>query len=306
VPDGPARQRVRCPYCATIFIVPGADATIPDVPPARRPPAPDKPKRAENPRPAAIKRSAPPSVKPSAPKVVPGITKAAPSTPKILRKAARMPMGLLIGLGAGLAGMFLLMIGGFILWLVLRSSGEPHAIEAVAAANGDRPAPEGAMQMARGPQAVPEAPPAAEGDEEFVDLPERDEVVQTVGGLNPEPQPAGGAPAPPAVRPRVAITGVRAASMGGRPGVSFEISYRFEQGAPVPGMRYGWVIVTQHRRAFKLTLNADALHEQGTLRGHLRFVKSNVDAPFRIFLIAEMPGDQGMKEEKISNEMTIR
>jgi hypothetical protein len=217
---------------------------------------------------------------------------------------------LLIGLGVGLAGMFLMLIGGVVLWLVLRSTDapvatEPQGIASVGGANGARPAPEGALQMARAPQAVPEAPPAAEGDEEFVDLPERDEVVQTVGGLNPEPNAGAAAPGMPAVRPKIAITSARAVRVVGRPGVNFEINYRFEQGAPVEGMRYGWVIVTRRRGAYKLTLTADRLHPQGTLTGRLGLVTSNLDAPFRIYLIAEMPGDQGMKEEKISNEMTI-
>ena len=321
VPDGPARQRVRCPYCAAIFIVPAPDVTIPDFPPARGPATSDKLQRADPPRPVAVKRSAPPGIKPSTPKAAPTTPKAAsgaakilpkvPSAPKVLRKVARLPLGVLIGLGVGCAGMFMLLMGAVVLWLVLRStgappSGEPQALEAVGTPNGDRLAPEASRQMARAPQAVPEATPTAEGDEVFVDLPERDEVVQTVGGLNPDPQPGEGGPGAPAVRPKIAITGARAARGGGRPGVYFEITYRFEQGAPAPGMRYGWVVVTRRRGAYKMPLTADKLHEQGTLSGHLKFVTSNLDAPFRIFLIAEMPGGQGMKEEKISNEMTIR
>ncbi len=310
VPDGPARQRVRCPYCATIFMVSNPDATIPEAAPTKRPPTSVQPPRIEKPRPSAVKRSAPPSIKASTPKSTPAAPKSVSRTGKILRKAAGLPMGLLIGVAAGVAGMFLFLVGGVVLWLVLRSpatgpSGESQTIETVAA-KGDPLAPEASRQMVRGSQAVPEAPPAAEGGEEFVDLPEREEVVQTVGGLNPDPKPGEGAPDAPAVRPKIAITSARAVRVGGRPGVYFEINYRFEQGAPRPGMRYGWVIVSQRRGAFMLRLTADSLREQGTLKGHLRNVTSNLDAPFRIFLVAEVPGDQGTKEEKISNEMTIR
>jgi hypothetical protein len=145
---------------------------------------------------------------------------------------------------------------------------------------------------------VPDAP-AVEGDEQFVDLPAREEGIPEVAGLNPGPAAAG-------ERPRIALTGGRATRVAGRPGLYFQINYRFEKGAPAAGQRYSWVIATARGRAFKLGLSPGALQAQGTLSGHLPFVAGRVDAPYRTYLILDALGQPGGAEEKISEELTIR
>ena len=223
------------------------------------------------------------------------------------RKSSRLPVGLLVGLGVGAFGLFIVIVGGgLLIWLARPSSSSKTSTDSeVAQANADAGAPL-AAPFAAGPRAVPDAP-ADEGNEEFVDLPERGEAIPGVAGLNPEhPQGEAGAPAPPVGAPRVALTNGRVQRVSRRPGLFFHINYRFEQGAPAGTMRYSWVIFTAHGRAFQQRLAPGTLAQQGSLEGQI--LANRADAPFRTFLMAEMvvPGRPGLQQVKISDELTFR
>jgi hypothetical protein len=244
---------------------------------------------------------------------------AAPSrarrAPDVGRKSSGLPVGLLIGGAVVLGGLFLLLFaGGVIAWFLLRSP-TPDAgdaplatIKPVEPGNAPPPVPEAARQITAAPQAVPEAPAAADAGEEFVDLPERGENMPGVAGLKPDqPQGPGGPPGMPVGRQRVALTNARAVRVPGRSGMVFQVDYRFEEGMPAGGLRYHWVIVTARGQAFKQSLGAGQLRDQGTLQGRA-LGAGWVQGPYQTYLAVEVlvPGRAGLQDVKISDVLTIR
>jgi LSD1 subclass zinc finger protein len=285
-PDGPPGQRVRCPFCKTVFTVEMDAANAPDVVPAESPPKQMMQKDIDL-RSAPPRRDAPPP-------------KRERSEPEVACKSSALPVGLLIGAGVGVLGLFLLLAGGLALAWLFRSSSSPTpnppTSEEIARADG----PELARLNNAGPQAVPDAPPRADGDEEFVDLPERAEDIPGVAGLNPEPHEDAGMAGE---RPRVAITRGRTLRRTGMRGTFFQIDYRFVKGAPAAGAHYGWVIVTARGQSYKQSLSPGTLRQQGTLQGQAPVGIRPGDSPYRMFLVLELPG---LQEEKISDELVIR
>ena len=276
-PDGPPGQRVRCPFCGTAFTVKEA---APEVVPVQPPPKQMLQRDADL-RSAPPRREAPPP-------------RREPVEPEVARKSSALPVGLLIGGGVGVLGLFLLLAGGIALALLLNSSGSsPQTSEKSVMAQANEP-PHG------DPQAVPDAPPPADGGEEFVDLPERGEDIPGVAGLNPEPKEGAGIAGE---RPRVAITRGLTQRRAGQVHTFFRIDYRFVQGAPAAGVRYGWVIVTAHGRSYKQSLNPGTLRQQGTLQGQAPIGNRPGDSPYRTYLVIELPG---LQEEKISDELVLR
>jgi len=289
---------MRCPKCASIFAL-GDAAEIAEEAPARRP--------LENERLQSGK-----DYKPSAPRAVP------PSRERREREVERKPsgvsVGLLVGVGVVVGGMFLLLVGGgAALWFLFSRSEDGVSVsnsppmEAMAPADLAPPVPQAARQAAAAPQAVPEAP-AADVGEEFVDLPERGEDMPGVAGLKPEqPQGPGGPPGMPGARPRVALLNGRAGRVPGRTGIAFQVEYRFEQGVPAGTLRYSWVILTARGQAYKQRLTAGQLQNQGTLQGRV-LGAGWTQGPYQTYLAVEMlvPGRPGLQEEKISEVLTIR
>ncbi|HEY7314383.1 MAG TPA: hypothetical protein VH643_33855 [Gemmataceae bacterium] len=276
-PDGPPGQRVRCPFCGTAFTVKEA---APEVVPVQPPPKQMLQRDADL-RSAPPRREAPP---PRRERV----------EPEVARKSSALPVGLLIGGGVGVLGLFLLLAGGIALALLLKSSGsspQTSAKSVVAQAN----------EPPRGdPQAVPDAPPPADGGEEFVDLPERSEAIPGVAGLNPEPKEGAGMAGE---RPHIAITRGRSLRRTGMAGTFFAIEYRFVKGAPAAGAHYAWVILTARGQKFTQRLTPGTLLPQGTLQGRAPTGLQPGDAPYRMFLVLELPG---LPEEKISDELVLR
>jgi uncharacterized Zn finger protein (UPF0148 family) len=297
-PDGPTTQRVRCPFCGHTFTVEPKPAAVPKAASAARPRMEEATRPADDFDIAAARRG--PLPKPKRDAV------AARSEPQVtVRKSSHLPVGLLVGLGVGVFGLFILVVGGGVLiWLASSAgSSETSTNSEVAQAKSSEAGPGQAGPFAAGPRAVPDAP-ANQGDEEFVDLPERGEAIPGVAGLNPEPSQ--GEAGAPAGAPRVVLTGGRAQQMSRQAGLVFHVNYRFEQGAPVATMRYGWVIFTARGRAFIQRLAPGTLAQQGSLEGQIQ--TNRAEAPFRTFLIAEMavPGRPGLQQVKISDEMTFR
>ena len=316
-PDSTTSQRVKCPFCGHVFTVEPKPVAVPKAAPpppqARKEEARQeallaptvylndpisRPRMEEATQPAgdfeivSARRGSMPKPK----------SDAAPARndPQVVaRKSSSLPVGLLVGVGFGAFGLFILLIGGgLLIWLAISSSSsKPSTSTEIAQAKV-----EAGLQQT-GPRAVPDAP-ADEGDEEFVDLPEHGEAIPGVAGLNPE-QPQGEA-GPPAGAPRVVLTNGQAQRVRGRPGLIFRVRYRFEQGAPVATTRYSWVIFTARSRAFIQRLAPGTLAQQGALEGQI--LTNPTEAPFRTFLIAEMavPGRPGLQQVKISDEMTFR
>ncbi len=297
-PDGAPRQRVRCPFCASVFMVEARNAP-PSKAVSARPPDRDMLQTGKDVRPAS--RRSPPTIRTH-------------DEPVVTRKSSGVPVGLLIGLGVGVAGLFFLLIGGgAVLWFVLSRSSDPPPpvpppVEVVAQVVPAPAVAEPARQVVPAAQAVPEAPAAVEGAEEFVDLPERGEAMPGVAGLNPE-QPQGGVPGPgmPGARPRVALSNGRAVRVVGRAGMSFQVDYRFEQSTPQAAARYKWVILTARGKVFPISLTAAQLQASGTLQAR-GLGATSIDAPYQTFLAIEVsvPGRLGIQVEKISDVLTIR
>jgi hypothetical protein len=221
--------------------------------------------------------------------------------PEVVHKSPALPVGLLVGAGIGVLGLCLLSAGGLSLAWLFRSSESPAPRPPVAdeIVQADLPGPAAARPNG-GPQAVPDAPPPADGGEEFVDLPERGEDIPGVAGLNPEPHEGAGMPGE---RPRVAITRGLVMRRAGQTRTLFQIDYRFVQGAPAAGVRYGWVIRTARGQSYKQTLAPGMLRQQGTLQGQAPVGIRPGDSPYHTFLVIELPG---LQEEKISDELVIR
>jgi predicted Zn finger-like uncharacterized protein len=295
-PDGPLGQRVRCPSCGDAFLLKEEAAPIPEVLPARPPAEKQWLQTSKSTRPSLPRHDALPPRRER-------------RKPEVVRKSSGAPVALIVGICAGVFGLFVLIAGGIALALILRSSDDSAsstpAGQPMAQANPPLAPPPPGLEPARqniaGPQAIPDAPPAIEGSEEFVDLPERGENMPGVAGLNPEP-PAQ-APGAPSVRPRVVLTRGLAMRRTGQARMTFEVSYRFVQGAPTPGVRYIWVIAPARGPSYKLTLSPGVLQPQGTLSGPPPVSPNSLNSPYRIYLTMALPGTP---EEIISNELTIR
>ena len=195
VPDSPTSQRVRCPFCGNIFSVEPKAVAVPKAAPPPRPRMEEATQRAHDFEIVSARRGPMPK-----PRRDPAPVRKEPQVEA--RKSSRLPVGLLVGLGVGAFGLFIVIVGGgLLIWLARPSSSSKTSTDSeVAQANAEAGAPL-AAPFAAGPRAVPDAP-ADEGNEEFVDLPERGEAIPGVAGLNPEhPQGEAGAPAPPVRRP---------------------------------------------------------------------------------------------------------
>jgi hypothetical protein len=105
----------------------------------------------------------------------------------------------------------------------------------------------------------------------------------------------------------VVLSGGTAQRAPGRPGMVFQVKYRFTEGAPAQGgVRYNWIIQTARGQSFKRTLTALDLRPEGTLEGRATGTVW-IDGPYRTYLAVEklVPG-RGLQEEKLSEVLTIR
>jgi hypothetical protein len=314
VPDTAQGKKVRCPHCQEIS--PVAARNPPAVLRERQDEAIARQPRAKS-HSGSMQKAIPPRISDVAGRAAPraGGEREAPSSSGISL------MLVLLGLGAALFGLFIVVGGGLLMWFLLRSSPslpvlpppaeavvavEERPAAAVQAAPAVAPANERpAIPGAEAARLMPEAPAVADGEEQFFDLPERN-AAEGAADAGPPPVPGNPPPVVPGAKVRVTLSNGRAGRMIGRPGTTFEVSYRFEQGSPtMAGVRYSWVIVTARGRSFKQTLSAAVLRAEGTLQGQA-LGSLWADAPYRTFLVIErlVPGS-GWQEERISDVLVI-
>jgi hypothetical protein len=157
---------------------------------------------------------------------------------------------------------------------------------------------------------TPRALPAGNGEEQFVDLPERNEGLNQIAGLTPPggaDEPAMGGERPAGSLP-VTLSNGSAMRIPGRPGMAFRVDYQVNPGQmPSGATRYAWVIVTNGGR-FTQTLPLTALRGvKGTLSGQAPGA-AFLGGPYRSYLAVQrlVPGKLGFQEERISDILVFR
>jgi hypothetical protein len=152
--------------------------------------------------------------------------------------------------------------------------------------------------------------PPGNGEEQFVDLPERNEGLNQIAGLTPPggaDEPAMGGERPAGTFP-VTLSNGSAMRIRGKPGMAFRVDYQVNPGQmPSGATRYAWVIVTNGGR-FTQTLPPTALRGvKGTLSGQAPGT-AFLGGPYRSYLAVQrlVPGKLGFQEERISDILVFR